>query len=134
MIMNSTAGMQVRPEPIALIGMSCRLPGAGSVGEFWNLMMSQGNTITEIPASRFDATAEYSLDPSRKIRLSSTRGGVLDQVEYFDADFFASRPGTQPEWIRSTASSWRPVGRRSKTPASQRSNWRAVTQACSPDV
>ena len=36
-------------EPIAIIGMGCRLPGAANPDELWQLVRSGGDAITEIP-------------------------------------------------------------------------------------
>ena len=51
-------------EPIAIIGMGCRLPGgADTPAKFWDLMRNGVNTAMPIPSSRWDAKAYY--DPTR---------------------------------------------------------------------
>ena len=82
----------VRPfEPIAVIGMGCRFPAANSPAEFWHLLETGGDAITRFPASRenshlFDPDAL----PSQCARVC--RGGFLDAVENFDAQFFGIAP------------------------------------------
>jgi hypothetical protein len=42
-------------EPIAVIGIGCRLPGADGPAAFWELLRNGVDTVTEIPADRWDA-------------------------------------------------------------------------------
>ena len=44
---------------IAIIGMSCRFPGAGSLDEFWQLLREGRDAVTEIPPGRWDVDALY---------------------------------------------------------------------------
>jgi len=48
--------MEERLEPIAIIGMGCRFPGAPNPRAFWQLMCNGVDAITEVPADRYDAT------------------------------------------------------------------------------
>jgi acyl transferase domain-containing protein/acyl carrier protein len=83
----------VRPDrQIAIVGMSCRFPGASSVAEYWDVLISGRDTIGEVPIERYDAAALYSDDPRSKGTLNSTRGGFVDGVEEFDAAFFGIAP------------------------------------------
>jgi len=77
---------------IAIVGMSCRFPGASSVAEFWDVLAGGRDTITEVPLSRYDAAALHSDDPRSKGTVTSTRGGFVDGVEEFDAAFFGIAP------------------------------------------
>jgi len=61
-------------EPIAIIGMSCRFPQAGNPVEFWRLLRSGRDAITDAQGARFDRTYPP--------------GGYLDDVAGFDASFF----------------------------------------------
>jgi amino acid adenylation domain-containing protein len=76
-------------EPIAIIGMAGRFPGAQDVEDFWQVLCDGRDTIT-----RFDAT---DLDPSIPRELVADPGyvrarGVLKGVEDFDAGFFGVSP------------------------------------------
>ncbi len=74
-----------RPEPIAIIGIGCRFPGANSPGAFWSMLRDGVDGVGPIPASRWDAEALRDLDIPR-------RGGFLENVDQFDADFFGISP------------------------------------------
>ncbi len=50
------------PEPIAIIGMSGRFPGARTVEAFWQLLKEGQDVVEEVPLSRFDWRAFYG-DP-----------------------------------------------------------------------
>ena len=76
-------------EPIAIIGMGCRVPGPGSGLEgFWRLLEEGGDAISEIPAGRWDAEAYYDPDPDVPGRMATKWGGFLDDIAGFDAPFF----------------------------------------------
>ncbi|MET9432576.1 SDR family NAD(P)-dependent oxidoreductase [Streptomyces sp. NPDC006551] len=72
-----------RGEPVAIVGVSCRLPGATGADEFWDLLSDSRNSITEIPKGRRDRISD-------SVRYDSgTRfGAFLDGVGDFDAGFF----------------------------------------------
>ena len=42
-------------EPIAIIGMACRFPGANNPAELWQLLRGGVDAVTEIPADRWNA-------------------------------------------------------------------------------
>lgn len=52
------------PEPVAVIGSSCRLPGgASSPSKLWSLLQKPRDVLSDIPPSRFNAKAFYHEDP-----------------------------------------------------------------------
>ena len=75
-------------EPIAIIGMACRLPGADSPEALWQLLQEGRETVGEIPAERWDAQAFYDPDPATPGKMVTRRGGFLSGVDLFDAEFF----------------------------------------------
>ena len=79
-------------EPIAIIGMGCRFPGAPNPRAFWQLMCNQVDAITEVPADRYDIDAVYDPQPGTPGKVMSRMGGFLDQVDQFDAAFFGLSP------------------------------------------
>jgi acyl transferase domain-containing protein/acyl-CoA synthetase (AMP-forming)/AMP-acid ligase II/acyl carrier protein len=80
-------------EPVAIIGIGCRLPGANNVDAFWQLLREGIDAITEVPADRWDSRAFYSADAVPPPGKMNTRwGGFLDQVDQFDAAFFGIAP------------------------------------------
>lgn len=79
-------------EPVAIIGMACRFPGAPNPEAFWQLVERGGDAIGEVPASRWDANAVYDSDTSRAGTTNSRYGGFVDGIDQFDASFFGIAP------------------------------------------
>ncbi|HWE91494.1 MAG TPA: SDR family NAD(P)-dependent oxidoreductase, partial [Pseudonocardiaceae bacterium] len=73
--------------PIAVIGLSCRLPQAPDPASFWALLAGGVDAITEAPDDRWDRGS--AADPRA---YGITRGGFLDQVDEFDPAFFDISP------------------------------------------
>lgn len=44
----------VEPEPIAIVGMACRVPQAKNVNQFWNNLVNGVDSITKVRLSIFD--------------------------------------------------------------------------------
>ncbi|NMO89028.1 type I polyketide synthase [Actinomycetospora sp. TBRC 11914] len=70
-------------EPLALVGLGCRLPGGVDCPEaFWELLARGGDAVGTVPAGRWsDRPADVG-----------DRGGFLDDVAGFDAGFFGISP------------------------------------------
>ncbi|WP_186002078.1 type I polyketide synthase [Corallococcus sp. Z5C101001] len=76
-------------EPIAVVGMSCRLPGGvRSPEDYWRLLADGVNAVREVPASRWALDDWYDADPEVPGKTYSRHGGFLDEVDAFDASFF----------------------------------------------
>nr|AJY78092.1 polyketide synthase [Myxococcus virescens] len=86
------AAEQARHEPIAIVGMSCRFPGASSPSAFWQMLRNGTDGISEVPASRWPVDAFYDPDPDRPGKMASRWGGFIDGVDAFDAHFFRCSP------------------------------------------
>jgi acyl transferase domain-containing protein/acyl-CoA synthetase (AMP-forming)/AMP-acid ligase II/acyl carrier protein len=69
-------------EPIAVIGVGGRFPGAESVADFWELLAAGRDAITRVPPGRWDPAAVDA----------PAWGGFLADVEGFDAAFFGVAP------------------------------------------
>jgi acyl transferase domain-containing protein/NADPH-dependent curcumin reductase CurA len=82
----------LRAEPIAIIGMGCRVPGANSLEAYWKLMLDGVDAIREVPPDRWDIKALYDPDFNTPGKISSRWGGFLDQVDGFDPTFFGITP------------------------------------------
>lgn len=81
-----------KQDDIAIIGMACRFPGAKNYEEFWQNMVGGINSIKEITADRWDITKYYSSDRNKPNTSVSKWGGLLDQIDSFDANFFNVSP------------------------------------------
>ncbi len=79
-------------EPIAVVGMACRFPGANDLSEFWNLLEAGENAITEgVPGSGTGRIGE--LFPDADLQNSACRfAGFIDGIDQFDASFFRISP------------------------------------------
>ncbi|ACY15480.1 type I polyketide synthase [Haliangium ochraceum] len=80
-------------EPIAILGMGCRFPGAVTSPEgFWRLLAGGQDATSEVPAERFDIDAFYDPDPAAAGKTYTRRAGMLDSIDGFDARFFGISP------------------------------------------
>jgi polyketide synthase PksN len=77
---------------IAVIGMSCRFPGAADYKAFWENLKKGKSSITEVPSSRWDWEAFWG-DPKTETNKSNSKwGGFLEGVDHFDPAFFGLSP------------------------------------------
>lgn len=75
-------------EPIAIVGMSCRFPGANHPEALWKLLNEKGDAITEVPRERWDVGAYYTEPPAAPGKMCTRWGGFIEHVDQFDAAFF----------------------------------------------
>ncbi|MFD8326326.1 polyketide synthase [Streptomyces lydicus] len=66
--------------PVAVVGIGCRLPGANSAEALWEQLCRGVDATRRVPRNRFPGADGRAYD--------TMRGGFLDDVESFDADFF----------------------------------------------
>ena len=85
-------------EPIAIIAVSCRFPGAPNPEAFWQLLSGGVNAISEVPEDRFDIDEFYDPDPDAAGKTYTRFGGFLDGIDGFDPEFFGISP-REAVWI-----------------------------------
>lgn len=79
-------------DKIAVVGWSCRLPGANSVSELWELLLDGKCTISSVPADRF-ALDRFSHPRKQERGKSYTwAAGILDDLWGFDPTVFGISP------------------------------------------
>lgn len=82
----------VENEPIAVVGLACRLPGAEDPRQLWTRLVGDRETVGEVPADRWPVDRFYDPDPLAAGKMNTRRGGFLDRIDRFDAEFFAISP------------------------------------------
>lgn len=84
----SAAASPLYDEPIAVVGMACRLPDADDLDAFWDNLWRGRDSIREVPAERWSRQAYYSADPDHPGLGYARWGGFIDGVYDFDHTFF----------------------------------------------
>ncbi|MGY5138953.1 beta-ketoacyl synthase N-terminal-like domain-containing protein, partial [Streptomyces nigrescens] len=81
-------------EPVAIVGMSCRLPGGvRSPEEFWRLLHGGEDAVSEWPQDRgWDADALYDPEAGGSGTSYSCKGGFVYEATEFDPGFFGISP------------------------------------------
>lgn len=82
--------IELKHQPIAIIGMSCRLPGSVSTpDEFWELLARSRTGFSSIPSSRFSANRFFHPNPGKSGTTNAQGGNFLTHdLKAFDAPFF----------------------------------------------
>ncbi len=79
-------------EPIAVVGMACRFPGANDLDSFWQLLVEGKNSVTEVGigagSGRFDDLFTEPDSQHAACRFSA----FVDGIDQFDAQFFRISP------------------------------------------
>ncbi|MXX89418.1 MAG: SDR family NAD(P)-dependent oxidoreductase [Boseongicola sp. SB0665_bin_10] len=79
-------------EPVAVVGMACRFPGAPDIPSFWHLLETGGNAVTDgAPASGPNRLEELFKDP-RNLQGACRYCAYVDDIDQFDARFFRISP------------------------------------------
>ncbi|MBF0099469.1 MAG: acyltransferase domain-containing protein [Desulfobacterales bacterium] len=83
---------RAKNEPIAIIGMACRFPGAENSDAYWQLLANGREAIVEVPPDRWDVNELYDPNPNAAGKINTRWGGFIDKIDQFDAAFFGISP------------------------------------------
>ncbi|MFJ9107504.1 type I polyketide synthase [Streptomyces sp. NPDC102283] len=76
-----------RHEPVAIVGIGCRLPARiEDPAALWQALLKGVDAVRQVPANRWNATAWADAEASGS--AANRRGGFLDDVTGFDAEYF----------------------------------------------
>ncbi|WP_456302363.1 type I polyketide synthase [Streptomyces albogriseolus] len=90
----STATAADPDEPIAVVGMSCKLPGGvTSPDDLWRLVSEGREGTSAFPGDRgWDLEGLFDADPESAGTSYTSRGGFVQEAGLFDAGFFGISP------------------------------------------
>ncbi|MFI7148275.1 SDR family NAD(P)-dependent oxidoreductase [Nonomuraea sp. NPDC050022] len=80
-------------EPVAVVGVGCRLPGVHGPEAYWELLLDGRDAVGEVPAGRWEAFDDGSARTEEVLAGTTRHGGFLEDVAGFDAEFFGIAPG-----------------------------------------
>ncbi|NJQ06400.1 SDR family NAD(P)-dependent oxidoreductase, partial [Streptomyces lonarensis] len=112
-------------EPIAIVGMGCRLPGdVRGPEQFWDLLDSATDAISDFPTDRgWEAVEEeFGGEAVRSGEAYIRQGGFVYDVADFDASFFGINPrealAMDPQQRLLLETSWEAIERAGLAPTS----------------
>lgn len=118
-------------EPLAIVGMGCRLPGGVTGPEsFWQMMVEERSGIVPVPSDRWNRERWHHENVDIPGKMITKWGGFVHDFEKFDAQFFgispreALRMDPQQRWLLETA--WESLEDAGIPPASLRGTETAV--------
>lgn len=89
--------------PVAVVGMAVYFPGANDLQTYWHNIVNGVDSITEVPAGRWDEEFYAPGGPPRSDRVYCRRGGFVDESAEFDVTRFGIMPtsvaGTEPDQL-----------------------------------
>lgn len=89
----ATASSRPTGEPIAIIGIGCRLAGGvGTPAQFWRFLLDGGSEVSEVPAERWEPYLRRDPRNAAVLRNVTKLGSFLADLPGFDAEFFGVSP------------------------------------------
>ncbi|MFI0142007.1 type I polyketide synthase, partial [Streptomyces luteogriseus] len=81
-------------EPLAIVGMACRLPGGvDSPEQLWKMVIEEADGVSGFPDDRgWDLSGLFDPDPDRPGTTYTREGAFLQGAGDFDASFFGISP------------------------------------------
>ncbi|WP_232376199.1 type I polyketide synthase [Amycolatopsis aidingensis] len=88
--MNESVQPEPGAEPVAIIGMACRVPGAGDVARFWDNLVEGVESLTPLSRERMAAAGATEAELADPNLVASAF--VLEDADLFDAGLFGMTP------------------------------------------
>ena len=80
-------------EPIAIIGIGCRLAGdVNTPKDFWSFLLEGRSAVGEVPAERWEPYARRDPRNAAVLKAITPWGSFLSDLPGFDAEFFGVSP------------------------------------------
>jgi len=74
-------------EPVAIIGMASFFAQAHNLAAYWDNIVRERNSITDVPASRWNSADYYDPDPTVPDKTYCKRGGFLPDIDFDPLEF-----------------------------------------------
>ncbi|KAG9258403.1 uncharacterized protein F5Z01DRAFT_614951 [Emericellopsis atlantica] len=81
------------PDAIAIVGAACRLPGASSLDELWNIISQGQSRLEKLRTDRVNLKESYRASQDQDwVKKREFFGNFIDDVDAFDHSFFGISP------------------------------------------
>lgn len=92
-VIRAAEGTLALTEPIAIVGLGCRLPGdVNGPDGLWDFLAERRSAVTTVPEDRWQAFDDGSEQTGRALAATTRWGSFLGDVAGFDAEFFGITP------------------------------------------
>jgi len=123
---------------VAIIGMACRYPGhSTNPAAFWDLLKNGVDGVEDLGDKRWSLDEYYDPDPAAPGKVYSRWGGLIDDIDLFDNDFFGIAPieatSMDPQQRLLLETSWEAIEYAGYSPASFSGNLGGVFVGAGPN-
>ncbi len=85
-------GPSAGAEPIAIIGVGVRVPGASTLAELWALVRNGHDLVAPVTADRWQLFAAREEEAREAVAAGNHSAALLPSLEWFDPQFFRLSP------------------------------------------
>ncbi|WP_089156445.1 type I polyketide synthase [Micromonospora sp. NBS 11-29] len=121
-------------DPVAIVGIGCRLPGADDPRQYWELLRTGRDEVRDIPIHRIDRQRWADAVGAARDGIPARVGGFLRDIDLFDAGFFGLTPREavrlDPQQRLMLVTIWEAMQDAGLSAASVRGSRTAVYSAC----